>query len=263
MMRRKELRQSNKIMTEKNMWAEVIKQNVVNEVHRFEPLLWKEEAVPHGELGTLPKEAFKPSVKGLPQELKDVVGTVASPSWYTSNPAGSNLVYANVNLMMHAHAHDTEAREADHCMPMPRLERLALEPKLATESARRCSDPVLLAISRTTWLRWSTLITPSCMAQSMASSATPSERTRERESMTAWLWWEMVMDMGFLGAKMGSSSNGSPSTCSGSRASPCDVIVTDEHWQSRLALVRDIWARPSCSTPAGPCSAWPAASGPS
>jgi hypothetical protein len=36
-MRRKELRQSNKIMTEKSMWAEVINQNVVNEVHRFDP----------------------------------------------------------------------------------------------------------------------------------------------------------------------------------------------------------------------------------
>ena len=71
--------------------------------------------MPHGELGTLPKEAFKPSVKGLPQELKDVVGTVASPSWYTSNPAGSNLVYANVKLMMHAHAHDNWEQISKSC----------------------------------------------------------------------------------------------------------------------------------------------------
>ena len=140
-----------------------------------------------------------------------------------------------------------------------RLGKLRLEPaKLVVDNARRCNDPVRRAISRTTWLRWSTVRTPSCIAlggaskalvsgqawgrqgqgegtcalfrmrlgehascairlvhQSMASRATPSERTRERESMTAWLWCVMLMDMGLRGAKIGSSSNGSPSTCGG------------------------------------------------
>ena len=88
-----------------------------------------------------------------------------------------------------------------------------------------------------------------CMAQSIASSATPSERTRERESITAWLWWLTEMDIGFLGAKMGSSSNGSPSTCNGNRVVEEEVIVTEEHWQRRRGLDMDIWASPSCSTP--------------
>ena len=128
--------------------------------------------------------------------------------------------------------------------------RLRLLPaKLVELSALRWSEPVRRATSLTTWLRCSTVMTPSCIAQSIASNATPSERTFERESMTDWLWWLIEIDMGFRGAKIGSSSNGSPSTCKGSRVLLEEVIVIDEHWHRRRAFVKDICANPSCKTP--------------
>jgi hypothetical protein len=53
-------------------------------------------------------------------------------------------------------------------------------------SSERCSVPVRRATSRKTAWCCSTVITPASMAQSRASSATPSVRTRERESITAY-----------------------------------------------------------------------------
>mmetsp|Transcript_37467 Transcript_37467/g.74919 ORF Transcript_37467/g.74919 Transcript_37467/m.74919 type:complete len:231 (-) Transcript_37467:138-830(-) len=147
----------------------------------------------------------------------------------------------------------------------PRLERLRLLPpnvlSALRDNARRCSEPVRRAISLTTWLRCSTVSTPSCIAQSIASRATPSDRTWERESMTACESCVMVTDMGWLslgevgvespprGVVSLSSSHGSPSICTGSLALLLEVIVTDEHWQRRWALVSENCASPSCITP--------------
>ena len=49
----------------------------------------------------------------------------------------------------------------------------------------RLSEPVRLATSRSTQLRCSTLMTPACIAESSASSATPSALTLDFESITA------------------------------------------------------------------------------
>eukprot|EP00964_Phaeocystis_antarctica_P107358 scaffold72092_cov72-Phaeocystis_antarctica.AAC.4 len=86
-------------------------------------------------------------------------------------------------------------------------------PPPGREDSARCSLPVRRATSRSTQFLCSTLMTPSCSAQSSASSATPSARTRDWLSMTAWLWWRTLMVMALRGANIGSSSNGSPSTC--------------------------------------------------
>ena len=64
----------------------------------------------------------------------------------------------------------------------------------ADEETRRCRLPVRRAISRTTALRCSTPMMPSCIAQSSASSATPSVRTRDLRAARDGLSTEGQLD---------------------------------------------------------------------
>ena len=64
----------------------------------------------------------------------------------------------------------------------------------ADDETRRCRLPVRRAISRTTALRCSTPMMPSCIAQSSASSATPSVRTRDLRAARDGLSFEGQLD---------------------------------------------------------------------
>lgn len=113
-MRKMELKQANKTMSQKRMWREVVRQKVIDEVHHFQAVEWETEVVGGGEAGMVPREAFEPRITNLPQELRQCAG-FSSPKWFTANPETSNVVWAELQQMIFADKLNDWSARAEAC----------------------------------------------------------------------------------------------------------------------------------------------------
>lgn len=170
-LRRKEDRQSNKTMAEKQMWRHVIQKKVIDEVHAYEPLQWEQETIPAGM--TLERSVFTPPLNSLLGEVKAVMSEKRQGDWFSTNPMGGSIVYADLVQMPRSYRHkDWVARGG--------LRRLEPAPARWAALLAEQADLRLVLRSRRGWRRvWGWVAGPHDCSRERSSStrARPRRQT--------------------------------------------------------------------------------------
>lgn len=113
--RKKENRQSNKIMADKSLWHCLVRSRVASETHRFDEWAWQDAPVQSGDAGRLCRQIFKPPARKADPNFKSVAGFSQRPAWHTSNVASSNATFAEMQLMLYAHKTGARDKVREKC----------------------------------------------------------------------------------------------------------------------------------------------------
>lgn len=87
----------------RRLWMELVDKGLASRLYQYAEPPWRNLLAPVGAQSQLPESLFKPKMKSTPRWVRDIVSARQQPSWFSSTPAGGNVVYADLLLMGHAH----------------------------------------------------------------------------------------------------------------------------------------------------------------
>ena len=74
---------ANKTMRPQRLWDHLVSSMICSKVHGYQEVPWEGMPIPRGMQGSLGPNLYKASVRGTPAELKDIMGSSSTTSWYS------------------------------------------------------------------------------------------------------------------------------------------------------------------------------------
>lgn len=87
----------------RRLWMELIDKGLSSRLFNYAEPPWRNLLAPAGAQSKVPESLFKPTLKSTPDWVRDIVTPRQQASWFSSSPAGGNVVYADLLVMVKAH----------------------------------------------------------------------------------------------------------------------------------------------------------------
>lgn len=83
----------------RRLWMELVDKGLTSRLYSYAEPPWRNLLAPAGAGAKMPDSMFKPKLSKAPEWVTEIVSSKPKPSWFTSGPAGGNIVFADLRLM--------------------------------------------------------------------------------------------------------------------------------------------------------------------
>lgn len=84
------------------LWQKLVDRSLSSRVFRFDEPAWRDITPPSGEAVVLPNSLFQIKCSAAPKWMGDLTREASADAWFTSNAKGTDVVYADTELMLEA-----------------------------------------------------------------------------------------------------------------------------------------------------------------